>query len=175
MTGRCVRMIVAALTAVALAAAPASAQDDMQGIYASIEDAIRAEFGAMMADVAVQPPSKIERAAESAKLIAYNKAALFAHCAVEAKKGSLSGDRNFRPEQNLMLRTCIDVGFEQLRRHMGLIEYVGIFIPERVEPCERKARLADREAALPPYAFLRLEKPRLYDFASFNECLMPRD
>jgi hypothetical protein len=41
--------------------------------------------------------------------------------------------------------------------------------------CGETSRLPEHEKLLPPYQFLQLAEPKLYDFARYNQCLMASD
>ena len=62
--------------------------------------------------------------------------------------------------------------FAELNKFGNLRSYALIFFPDRVERCGEASRLRDQEPLFPPYGFLRLAEPRLYDFARYNACLM---
>jgi hypothetical protein len=172
---------IAILMIVAAAMGEVRAQDDVvHGAYASIENAIRREFDAAMAglarDAAVRPPDEIENATELLKFISYNKAVMFAYCFAETRKDHPPArNSRVRSENNLILTTCVESRFGELRKFTSLKAYVGTFFQERISACEERARLAEREKVLPPYAFLGLEKPRLYDFSEYNRCLAASD
>ena len=53
--------------------------------------------------------------------------------------------------------------------------YALIFFPDRIERCGEASRLRDQETLFPPYGFLQLAEPRLYDFTRYNACLMRPD
>jgi hypothetical protein len=150
--------------------------DLARGAYASVEKSIRVEYDNAMAglarDSAVRPPNEIENAKEILKFISYNKAAIFAYCFAETRRDHPPLNSRLRSESNIFLTTCVEGRFADLRRYTGVRPYVVTFFPDRVMPCEGQSRLKEREALLPPYPFLRIERPRLYDFAEFNRCLM---
>ncbi len=75
-------------------------------------------------------------------------------------------------QNNLLLTTCVDEKVGQLQKFSQLAAYADFFFPERIEECGERSRLPEREKVLPPYAFLLMEQPKLYDFARYNECLM---
>ncbi|MBM3531322.1 MAG: hypothetical protein FJX62_24880 [Alphaproteobacteria bacterium] len=150
--------------------------DEVRKAYASVEPSIRVEFHNAMAglarDAAVRPPADIESATNILKFISYNKAAIFAYCFAETRRDHPPKNPRGRSEANIFLTTCVDGQFAELRRYTGVRPYVMTFFPERVMACEQQARLQSREALLRPYDFLALDRPRLYDFAKFNRCLM---
>jgi hypothetical protein len=168
------------------AAGSACAQDDrIQALYASLENRMHAEYRAMLAQIAAEEvwpavgeeeaarkQERIAKAQQAIKQFVYNKAALTSQCAAEAVAVHSPAAPAVPAGQNLMLRTCMETKFELLRRFANTSSYAGRFFPERVAPCEQRARLADQEKLLPPYAFLDLDQPKLYDFELYNKCLM---
>jgi hypothetical protein len=148
-----------------------------RAIYDAIADVVRAEFEQQMAMLArTAPPRSPEgdaKAQDIIKFIAYNKAAIYVHCVVESQRDRDPG--NYRVGQRLqrLADLCLGERITELQRFTQLIEFVGLFGADRIPDCERKARLPDREQVLPPYEFLVLSDPRLYNFAVFNRCLMP--
>ena len=178
---------ISALLLLALAATPAHAQEDFaKSVYAEIENGIRNEYDAMigmiMRGFMARPPrddeerakraQQIERETGRAKLLAYNKAALFAYCAADADRARAPGAPPVRSDQNLILRTCVELQFEHMRKFANISSYGGLFFPERLAPCGERARLPEREKVLPPYEFLELREPKLYDFERFSDCIM---
>lgn len=150
-------------------------EEALRRAYASVENSIRGEFEVAMEglarDAAVRSASEIENARDILKFISYNKAAIFAYCVVSTQREAASVSSRQRSASNVILTTCVENQFGELRRFTGLRAYVGTFFPERVLACERRARLPEREQVLRPYAFLNLDQPRLYDFAEYNRCL----
>jgi hypothetical protein len=160
------------------AAEPASAQDDVvQRIYASQAGGIRAEYESMMLQMPPAPPEhsgQADKNKELLKMIAYNKAAMLAYCAVDAEKERLPGAERVPSTMNLMLQTCIEIKLGQLRKFSQTVAYADLFFPDRIASCGERVRLRDQEKLLRPYDFLFLDEPRLYDFARYNECLMAK-
>ena len=169
------------------ATAPAGAQEDFaKSVYAEIENGVHNEYDAMISAIlrnsVVNPPKddeekakreqQIERERGRVKLLTYNKAALFAFCAADAERARSPGAPPVRGEQNLILRTCVELKFEQMRRFANISSYGGLFFPERLAPCGERARLPEREKILPPYDFLEMKEPKLYDFERFSDCIM---
>jgi hypothetical protein len=155
------------------------AQDDvLQRTYASVENGVRAEYEAVLAQMTQstqgQPPEQIEKTKQLIKMLSYNKAALFASCADEAEQDHAPSSARVPSAENLVLRTCVEIRIGQLNKFSQIVGYVDLFFPDRIAQCGEKVRLRDLEKALPPFAFLFLDEPRLYDFARYNECLMPR-
>jgi len=153
------------------------AQEDItQIVYASIENSIRGEFESILAQImrenVAQLPGGIVKATELLKLITYNKASLFAFCAAETEKDQPQRSNRIPSAMNIVLTTCVEIKFSELDKFVKLVDYAGLFFPDRVRRCGEQARLAERERALPPYEFLQLFQPRLYDFSSYNKCLM---
>lgn len=167
----------ALLVAVLVAAGPARAQDAiLQGTYATIENSIRTEYETMLAALPREAPEEavgqIEKNRSLLKMFAYNKAALFASCATEAERERSPSAERVPAAQNLMLRTCVEIKFDQLQKFTQRVAYADLFFPERIASCGEQSRLREEEKMLPPYGFLFLDEPRLYDFARYNECLM---
>src|SRR4029079_10174680 len=127
------------------------AQDDkIQEFYASLENRMRAEYRAMLAQIAAEEvwpavgeeeearkQQRIAKAQQAIKQFVYNKAALTSRCAVEAEGVHSPAARPVPSGQNLMLRTCMETRFELLRRFVNTSSYAGRFFPERVAPCEQ--------------------------------------
>jgi hypothetical protein len=185
------RLLRAVTCAVLLvAAAPARAEEDgaqdhvpdeaVQRVYSRIEPRIHAEFDFQMRGMARQaqgsgaPASKLEFFQKRVKLLAYNRATLIATCVAEAERDRPSTAVAVPWQSNLMLTTCVEEKVGQLQKFSQLAAYADFFFPERVEECGERVRLPGRETLLQPYAFLRVEQPKLYDFARYNECLMKR-
>ena len=174
------RIVVLLLLVVGIA--PSRAQDPserdalMRQIYASLEAASRADFEQTMKHIGrglpfdmmprVGPPLTIF------KLIAYNKAAIFASCAAETMGQRPPRARRVPSSENLLLRTCVETRIRDMRKSRSMTDYANTFFPDRTQPCGQRTRLVEREELLKPYAFLELEEPRLYDFAAYNRCLM---
>jgi hypothetical protein len=171
---------------VVAAAGPARGQDAAtQEFYAKVERRIHAEYRMELAQIAqveiwpslsaedaAKKQERIARAVHTLKIFAYNKATQMADCAAEAASVHSPMSPPVPTGQNLMLQTCIEAKLELLRKFANTSSYAARFFPERIEPCEKRARLPDREQSLPPYAFLQLDEPKLYDFELYNQCLM---
>jgi len=183
--------------ALSLTAAPARAQIDAQvdaqvdtqvgtqvdaqdstvrAVYASMAPSVRQEYEGLLAAVARGatggPNANAPKVREMLKMLYYNKAALFAVCVAEAEKVRSPRAERVPARDNIMLTTCVEEKFGELNTFTNTLSYAGMFFPERVEPCGEKARLREREKALPPYDFLHLDEPKLYDFVLYNRCLM---
>jgi hypothetical protein len=171
----------------ALAITPAWAQDDFaKEIYAEIGNSVRAEYETMLAAIArdslTNPPrdevSRIQRAGElekekrRVKLLTYNKAALFAGCAAEAARAREPGMPRLRGDQDPVLRACLEFKFDQLRKFANISSYAELFFPQRIAPCEQNTHLPEVEKALPPYEFLEMNEPRIYDLERYIDCVM---
>jgi hypothetical protein len=160
------------------AARPAVAQDDLlQTIYASEESSIRAEYESQLSRIPPAPPEQAgepDKNRELLKLLSYNKAALFAMCAVDAEKERAPNAPRVPAAMNLVLRTCVEIKMGQLRKFSQTVAYADLFFPDRVAACGERSRLREQEKLLQPYAFLFLDKPALYDFTAYNGCLMKR-
>jgi hypothetical protein len=171
----------------ALAVTPTWAQDDFaKEIYAEIGNSVRAEYETMLAAIArdslTNPPrdevSRIQRAGEvekekrRVKLLTYNKAALFAGCAAEAARAREPGAPRLRGDQDPVLRACLEFKFDQLRKFANISSYAELFFPQRIAPCEQSTHLPEVEKALPPYEFLEMNEPRIYDLERYVDCVM---
>ena len=147
-----------------------------QTVYASIENSIREEFESILAQVmredVAQLPGGIVKATELLKLITYNKAALFTFCAAETEKDQPQRSNRIPSAMNIVLTTCVEIKFSEMDKFVKFVDYAGLFFPDRIQRCGEQARLTERERVLPPYGFLQLVQPRLYDFSSYNKCLM---
>jgi len=104
--------------------------------------------------------------------LSYNKAALFAGCAADAARARLPGAPPIRGDQDPVLRTCLEFKFDQLRKFANISSYAELFFPERIAPCEQSTHLPEVEKALPPYDFLELSEPRIYDLERYVDCVM---
>jgi hypothetical protein len=159
-------------------AIPAKAQGDFaHGVYVAIEINIRREYDIMLQALARrtadEPMEKAEKTRTLLKILAYNKAVMFALCAGEADKAHPSGAARPPAEKDPVLTSCVEAKFADLDKFARTVDYVGLFFPDRIAPCGEKTRLADLERQFKPYAFLHLDEARLYDFAKYNRCLMP--
>jgi hypothetical protein len=170
-----------------LVAMPACAQDDFgRAIFAEIEQSVRAEYEAMLVEITratlanpaqdeaeqARRTQRIELETERIKTFAYNKAALFAICASESEKARGPRAPRIRSGQNLVLRTCVEYKLEGMRKFSNFSSYASLFFPERIAPCGERSRLPEWEKVLPPYAFLQLAEPKLYDFERYSACIM---
>lgn len=175
-----------ALMLIPLVAAPARAQEQAaKDFYASIERGIRAEVRALFMEIDrkeiwpslsaeddTRKQERVARAKNAVRIYGYNKAVLMSLCAAEAARAHSPDTDAVPPKNNLMLRTCIEAKLELLRKSANTWSYVAQFFPERLDPCEQKARLPDLERQFVPYAFLELDEPKLYDYELYNRCLM---
>lgn len=170
---------LAALLILAAMAGPALGQDKLtQDIYASMEESVRREYEGMMEAIArgeAGPSARSDKMQETLKIMYHNKAVLFASCAAEAERVRSPQAPRVPAGQNLMLTTCVEEKFAELNRFGNVRSYALIFFPDRVGRCGEASRLRDQEALFPPYGFLQLAEPRLYDFARYNACLMTAD
>ena len=149
-----------------------------QKIYASMEDSVRHEYDGLMQAIARGeggPRASSEAMQQMLKVMFHNKAALFASCAAEAERVRSPQAPRVPAGQNLMLTTCVEEKFAELNKFSNVRSYALTFFPDRIERCGEASRLRDREPLFPPYGFLQLAEPRLYDFARYNECLMHPD
>lgn len=179
MVRRWLAAVTAAATLLALCAiaVPARAQVDfVQTVYASIEHSIRREFEGtlvqLMREGPVRSPAGIVKRTEFLKLVAYNKATLFATCAAETENNQPQRSGRVPSAMNIVLTTCVEIKLSEMDKFTKFVDYAGLFFPDRIARCGEQARLTERERMLPPYGFLQLVQPRLYDFASYNKCLM---
>ena len=171
----------------ALAHAPARAQDDFaKEVYAEIGNSVRAEYDAMVGAIerrsmANPPPDEaarirradeVEKEKQRVKLLTYNKAVLFVGCAADAARAREPGAPRIRGDQDPVLRACLESKFDQLRKFANISSYAELFFPERIAPCEQSSHLPELETVLPPYDFLEIGEPRLYDFPRFVDCVM---
>ena len=187
-SARRMKAVLAFLAVLALTAIPARAQEEdfAKSVYEEIGNSVRNEYegmiGAMTRDSMAHAPKdeeerakrdeQIKRETARLKTFAYNKAALFAFCAADADRARGPGAPPIRGEQNLILRTCVELKFDQMRKFANISSYGALFFPERIAPCGERARLPEREKLLPPYEFLQIDDPRLYDFERFADCIM---
>jgi hypothetical protein len=181
------KIILAFAILLTSAVTPARAQDDFaKEVYAEIENSVRAQYQGMvdliMREAASRPPQneadrirradQVEKEKQRAKLFTYNRAALFASCAGEAARARPPGAPRIRGDQDLVLRTCLEFKFDLLRKFSNLSSYAELFFPERIAPCEASSRRPELEQALPPYDFLEISEPKLYDFERYVDCVM---
>jgi hypothetical protein len=164
--------------ALLLAAWPVRADDvAVQNIYAAMENDVHREYARLQDAIARGATGGPEAESESSqrllKLMFYNRAALFASCAAEAEENRSSASGRVPAGQNIFLTACVEPKFTELNKFTNLLSYAGVFFPDRIESCGEASRLREREKLLPAYAFLQLAEPKLYDFALYNECLMP--
>jgi hypothetical protein len=163
-----------------LATGSARAQDDaVRAVYASMAQSVQQEYEGLLASVARGatggPNANAPKVREMLKMLYYNKAALFAVCAAEAERIRSPRAERVPAQENIMLTTCVEEKFGELNTFTNTLSYAGVFFPDRIESCGEKARLHEREKALPPYDFLHLAEPKLYDFARYNKCLMTKE
>jgi hypothetical protein len=162
-----------------------SAASKLQEFFASLEAPIRVEYRVMLAEIArdeifpavgeeeaTRRRERIAKAQHAVKEFLYNRAVLTAGCVAEAEGVHAPTAPPVPATQNLMLRTCMETRLDLLRRFANTSSYAARFFPERLAPCERRARLPEQEKRFPPYAFLELDEPKLYDFELYNKCLM---
>jgi hypothetical protein len=157
----------------------ARAQDEfLRRAYAAVEQRTLAEYEFAIGGIAREllrsgaPYSKSVPIRERMKMLAYNRAVLFAFCAAEADAERAPGAARVPFENNLLMTTCVEIKVGQLQKFSQLASYADFFFPARIEPCGEQSRLPEREKILAPYAFLQIDQPKLYDFARYNECLM---
>jgi hypothetical protein len=170
-----VKRILAALLLIAVA--PARADDAaVKSIYAAMEIDIHNEYvslqNATARGSAGGPGAQSGKAQEMVKTLFYNRAALFAVCAAEVQQSRPADAPRIPAQKNIFLTTCVDAKFGELNTFRNLLGYARAFFPDRIERCGEAARLREREKLLPPYDFLELAEPKLYDFARYNTCLM---
>jgi hypothetical protein len=159
----------------------ARAQSDaMHRAYAAVEQRTLAEYEFNMAGITRQmlssgaSPGRLAPIRERMKMLSYNRAVLFAQCAAEAEKDRMPSAEPIPPERNLMLTTCVEIKLGELQKYSQLAAYADFFFPERIETCAEQSRLPELEKVLAPYPLLQIDKPRLFDFARYNKCLMTR-
>jgi hypothetical protein len=170
----------ALLVLILLGAAVARAQQDelVQRIYASMEARIHAEYEFNLAGVTREllgsgaPLSKIEPFKARMKVLAYNKAALFASCVAEGEKDRKPDAGRVPLDRNLMVTTCVEIKIGQLQKFSQMAAYADFFFPDRIASCGESSRVPEPERVLRPYGFLLLDEPKLYDFERYNDCLM---
>jgi hypothetical protein len=174
-----IRILMAlVLLAVATAARGQNRDQDevTRGIYASIETDIHREYDAVLGVIsrkeADNPAGRFEKMRETVKLMYYNKAVLFSNCIAEAEQYRSPGAPRVPAGQNLVLTTCAEEKFGQMNKFSNMLGYATMFFPDRIERCGEASRLREQEKLLPPYGFLQLAEPKLYDFPHYNECLM---
>ncbi|MBX9842774.1 MAG: hypothetical protein K2Z80_13305 [Xanthobacteraceae bacterium] len=167
---------LAALLVLAAVAGPALGQDALtQDLYASMEGSVRREYDGLMQAIARGeggPRAGSEKMQQLLKVLYHNKAVLFASCAAQAERVRSPQAARVPAGQNLMLTTCVEEKFAELNKFSNVRSYALAFFPDRIERCGEASRLRDQEPLFPPYGFLQLPEPRLYDFTRYNECLM---
>lgn len=157
---------------------PAHAEGDVphdefvQAIYASMEDSVRREYNSALMSTPRRATAKSDKVLQALKVLYYNKAALFAFCAADAEQARAPNAARVPAEHNIVLTTCVEKKFGALNDFTNKLNYAGVFFPERIIRCGEASRLPDHERLLPPYRFLELGEPRLFDFARYNQCLM---
>jgi hypothetical protein len=172
-------LIMLAATSAACAEERMSHDDLVRVIYAGMADNVRSEYDTALLNVpkfnSGEAATKVRGFRQSLKILFYNKAALFAFCAADAEDAR-SPDAPLVPARdNAALTKCVEQQFAELDDFTNKLNYAGVFFPERIVRCGEESRLPDRERLLQPYEFLNLDKPRLYDFAHYNKCLMQSD
>jgi hypothetical protein len=172
-------MRLLALLILAAIAGPALGQDQLpQDIYASMEGSVRREYDELMQAIARGeggPRASSEKMQQMLKVMYHNKAVLFASCTAEAERVRSPQAPRVPAGQNLMLTTCVEEKFAELNKFSNVRSYALTFFPDRIERCGEASRLRDQEPLFPPYGFLQLSEPRLYDFTRYNACLMQPD
>lgn len=161
--------------------APARAQNDaLHRAYEAVKERTLTEYEFNMAGITRQmlsqgaSVSKIIPVRERMKMLSYNRAVILAECAAESEKDRPPNSPPLPPQWNLVLTTCVEVKLGQLQRFSQLAAYADFFFPERIPACGEKSLLPDQEKMPPPYEFLEIKEPKLYDFPRYNECLMTR-
>jgi hypothetical protein len=158
------------------AISPAQAQDDrLQAIYNGLQENVRADYEALRAQLsrtAMMLALNAAKEREELRMLSYNKAVLFAECVVESERDRSPAANRVPSAMNLMLRTCVEIKFAEMEKFSNRLAYAEVFFPERIGRCEDGARQREKEKLLPPYDFLEIAEPKLYDFARYNQCLM---
>ncbi|AMN41344.1 hypothetical protein RHPLAN_29070 [Rhodoplanes sp. Z2-YC6860] len=148
----------------------------VQAVYASIENSIHREYDAVLGVVSRKesesPTGRFEKMRDVVRTMYYNKAAVFSNCAAEAEQYRAPGAPRVPASQNLLLNTCLEEKLGELNKFSNMLGYATTFFPDRIERCGEASRLHDREKLLPPYGFLQIAEPKLYDFARYTTCLM---
>jgi hypothetical protein len=148
-------------------------------IYAGMEESVRREYDSAALTIprgaanALSPTTDKVRTA--LKVLYYNKAALFAFCAADAERARGPSAVRVPAENDSVLTSCVETKFAELNDFTNKLSYAGVFFPERIVRCGEASRLPDHERLLPPYDFLHLTQPRLYDFPRYSRCLMTSD
>lgn len=172
---------VVMLLAVCGAASAQTSDEDsaVQAVYASIENSIHREYDAVLRVVsrkeAETPAGRFEKMRDVVRTMYYNKAAVFSDCAADADQYRAPGAPRVPAEHNLILNTCLEEKLGELNKFSNMLGYATTFFPDRIERCGEASRRHDREKLLPPYEFLQLTEPKLYDFARYNTCLMKNE
>ena len=162
-------------------AGAARAQDDtaLRAAYAAAESGVRAQYEALLAQMAQAPGQPPEGWAEKTKalmkMLSYNQAATFAFCVAESERDHSPAAPRVPSAENIVLRTCVEIKMTQLNKFSERVGYAEMFFPERIGRCGEASRLRDQETVLKPYEFLFLDEPKLYDFGRYNECLMKQE
>jgi hypothetical protein len=177
-----IRVLIALMLLAAGGSASAQTNDRdaaVQAVYASIENNIRREYDAILRVVsrkeAESPTGHFEKMRDVVRIMYYNKAAVFSDCTAEAEQYRTAGAPRVPASQNLVLGTCLEENLGELNKFSNMLGYATTFFPDRIEPCGEASRLHDREKLLPPYEFLQLTEPKLYDFTRYNSCLMKNE
>lgn len=163
------------------ALAQGTLDDFTRAVYAGLEESVHREYNiALMSMRAHDRETGADRAQTETmqqvlKVMFYNRSALFAYCGAEAEKARAPDAPRVPAEDNPVLTSCVEQKFGELNDFSNKLNYAGVFFPERIKKCGEASRLPERERLLPPYEFLRLAEPKLYDFAHYNRCLMTSD
>jgi len=148
----------------------------MQGIFASIENDVRRDYGAVMDRVSRTesggPRGRFEKIRQMWTMIFYNRAVMFTNCVAEAEQYRAPGAPKVPPSDNLFLTTCVEEKLAGLTKFNNMFGYARTFFPDRIERCGEASRLREQEKLLPPYEFMQFAEPKLYDFPHYNACLM---
>ena len=170
-----IRWLVLSMLAL-IAAAPARGQDEMTlGFYASVENNIRSEYDQVLRYFLYGrggSAARTEKDQTIMKVVYYNKAVMFAVCAADAERYRSPHAQRVPAQLNLALTTCVEQRFAELNQFSNALNYTGVFFPDRVEPCSEASRLREQEKRFPPYEFLQMDEPKLYDFARYNSCMI---
>jgi hypothetical protein len=165
-----------ALLILIVATGPVRGEDDaMRAIYASVENNIRREYDEVLRYFLYGrggSAAKTEKDQATMKVVYCNKAVMFAVCAGEAERYRSPHAPRVPAQFNLALTTCVEQKFAELNQFSNALNYAGIFFPDRIEPCSEASRLREQEKRFPPYEFLQMAEPKLYDFMRYNACMI---
>lgn len=172
-------LLLIALASSAQAQDEGTLDDFTRTFYAGLEQSTEREYNAalsaMLARYGASGEARLNSRRRDLKLLYYNKSTVFASCTAEAEKARAPGAPRIRAEANIVLTTCVEVKFGEMSDFSNKLSYARVFFPERIKKCGEASRLRDREKLLPPYSFLQLPDPKLYDFARYSQCLMTRE